>query len=62
MEVNGSYASVVVPRPVAQESREANSQAVKADTSTPVPPTFKDPPPRFPYPDPDRGNNLDIQA
>ena len=62
MEVNVNFTSIVVPRPAVQDASEANPQATKADTAHPVPPTYKDPPPRFPYPDPDRGNNLDIQA
>lgn len=34
----------------------------KAETPRPVDAAPKDPPPRFPYPDPDRGQTIDIEA
>jgi len=38
------------------------STAAKAETPRPVDSVPKDPPPRFPYPDPDRGQTVDIEA
>ena len=36
--------------------------AAKADTPRPVDAAPKDPPPRFPYPEPIRGREIDIEA
>jgi len=34
----------------------------KAETPRPVDATPKDPPPRFPYPEPNRGQEIDIEV
>lgn len=36
--------------------------AANAESARPVEATQKDPPPRFPYPDPDRGQKVNIEA
>ena len=36
--------------------------ATGAESARPVESTQKDPPPRFPYPDPDRGQKVNIEA
>ncbi|HIC81837.1 MAG TPA: hypothetical protein EYP07_12900 [Kiloniellaceae bacterium] len=36
--------------------------AAKSDSARPVESAPKDPPPRFPYPDPDRGQKIDFEA
>ena len=36
--------------------------AAGSETARPVESTQKDPPPRFPYPDPDRGQKINIEA
>jgi hypothetical protein len=38
------------------------SATTKAETPRPVDSVPKDPPPRFPYPDPSRGQTVDIEA
>lgn len=55
------------PAPLANIASEAGkTQAVppvtKAETPRPVDAAPKDPPPRFPYPEPDRGHAIDIQV
>ncbi len=37
-------------------------QAVKVESARPVEAAHKDPPPRFPYPDPSRGQKINIEA
>ncbi len=36
--------------------------AADAESARPVESTQKDPPPRFPYPDPNRGQKINIEA
>lgn len=56
------------PVPLANTGAEAAAKtsevtaASKAETPRPVDLVPKDPPPRFPYPDPDRGQTVDIEA
>jgi len=38
------------------------SAGAKAETPRPVDAAPKDPPPRFPYPEPNRGQSVDIEA
>jgi hypothetical protein len=56
------------PAPLAYSGSEAAARpqegptVTKAETSRPVEAAFKDPPPRFPYPAPDRGQAVDIEV
>ena len=56
------------PVPLANSGAEAagNTQeapaVTKAETPRPVDAAPKDPPPRFPYPEPDRGQTVDIEV
>jgi len=56
------------PAPLANTGTEAAGRAqevpavAKAETPRPVDAAPKDPPPRFPYPEPNRGQTIDIEA
>lgn len=56
------------PVPLANTGAEAAGRTqevqptAKAETPRPVDAAPKDPPPRFPYPEPDRGQTVDIEA
>ncbi len=56
------------PLPLANAGAEAAGRTaevqstVKAETPRPVDAAPKDPPPRFPYPEPTRGQTVDIEA
>lgn len=56
------------PAPLANTGTEAAGRTqevpavAKAETPRPVDAAPKDPPPRFPYPEPNRGQTIDIEA
>jgi hypothetical protein len=56
------------PVPLANSGAEAAARTqevqstTKAETPRPVDAAPKDPPPRFPYPEPSRGNQVDIEV
>ena len=56
------------PVPLANTGAEAAGKTqevaavAKAETPRPVDAAPKDPPPRFPYPNPDRGQTVDLEA
>lgn len=56
------------PVPLANTGAEAAGRpqevrsTAKAETPRPVDAAPKDPPPRFPYPEPNRGQTIDIEA
>ncbi len=62
MEVNSVTAPLANLDTATTARQAASVQGVKADTKRPVQPTFPDPAPRFPFPDPHRGQSLDITA
>lgn len=56
------------PAPLANTGAESAAKAqgtpsvAKAETPRPVDAIPKDPPPRFPYPEPNRGREIDIEV
>lgn len=57
-----------MPVPLATSGPEAagrpqeGATVSKAETPRPVEAPFRDPPPRFPYPDPNRGGTVDFEV
>jgi hypothetical protein len=57
-----------MPVPLANSGSEAAGRpqegptVTKAETPRPVEGPYKDPPPRFPYPDQSRGHTVDFEA
>jgi hypothetical protein len=47
---------------VAAGNTQEVAPVAKAETPRPVDAAPKDPPPRFPYPEPSRGQEIDIEA
>lgn len=62
MQIQPTPVPLAYGGPEAAGRPQEGSTTTKAETPRPVEAPFKDPPPRFPYPEPNRGQAIDIEA
>jgi len=62
MQIQPTLAPLAHSGPEATGRPQEGVTVAKAETPRPVDAPYKDPAPRFPYPEPDRGQAIDIQV